>query len=209
MEDTVIPKDDRVVLKDKWCIHGEWKDAVCLCDPGKATFFNDKILTQNYCDFDEKEVALLKISYPPRHYLYLGSMTLTVLLTVATFMILATAIATIVRKILIKRRIREAQQELVDFEDGRVLRDGSADLNVTFWQPPSTFLCINQQNSGKGNWNAAAKVVAAYNPQNNGELTLKPGMTVTNIEELDRGWCKGTVGEKTGFFPAAFVEMLS
>ena len=197
------------VLGDISCMNGQWKDAVCVCDPGKATFFNDKVLLQKYCNFDEKEVAELRVSYPPRHYLYLTSMSLTVLLTVATFMVLATAIATIVRKVILKRRIREAKQELTDFEDNRVLRDGSADLNITFWQPPTTFLCINQQNSGRGGWSAAAKVVAAYNPQNAGELTLKPGMTVTNIEELDRGWCKGTVGEKTGFFPAAFIEMIT
>lgn len=51
--------------------------------------------------------------------------------------------------------------------------------------------------------------MVAYNPQNDGELTLKPGMTVTNVEELQRGWCKGSVGGKTGFFPAAFVEILT
>lgn len=106
------------------------------------------------------------------------------------------------------KKIKMARRELSSFEESRLMRDGTADLNVTFWKPPIKYECINQQQSGeKGNMEA--KVVAAYTPQNQGELALKLGMTLTNVEQLDRGWCKGTAGGKTGFFPAAFVEMLS
>ena len=195
--------------KDKWCIHGQWKDGVCICDTGYATYFDDTTLTQKYCDSDEKAVALLSVSYEPRHYFYLLFMSLTVLVTVAAFMVFATAIASIVKKVRTMEKLKVVRHELRSFQDGRLMRDSATDLIVTFWTPPTKFLCINQQKSGGEKGSSEAKVVAAYNPQNEGELPLKPGMTLTNVEELDRGWCKGTVGGKTGFFPAAFVEILS
>ena len=202
-----MPEDTATeTKKDAWCINGQWKDRVCVCDPGKATHFDYTLLTQKYCNFDDEAVALLRVSYPPRHYIYLSFMSLTALVTVAAFMVFATAIASIVRKILIKKKIEAARQELNSFEDDRLMRDDTTELNVTFWTPPTEFRCINQQKHEGG---TEAKVVATYNPQNQGELPLKPGMTVTNVEQLDRGWCKGTVGEKTGFFPAAFVEIIS
>lgn len=194
--------------KDAWCINGQWKEGVCICDPGYATYFDDTRPTQKYCDADVEAVIRLRVSYEPRHYLYLGSMSLTVLFTVAAFMVLATALAIIIMKIRTMKKITVARRELTSFEERRLVRDGTTNLNVTFWKPPSKYECINQQQSGeKGNMEA--KVVAAYTPQNQGELALKLGMTLTNVEPLDRGWCKGTAGGKTGFFPAAFVEMIS
>lgn len=195
--------------KDKWCIDGQWKDGVCVCDPGRATFFDDKVLTQHYCDSDENAVAVLRTSYPPKHYLFLCSMTATVLLTVIAFMVLATVIAQVIRKVLILKKIKRAKQELSAFEDSRLMRDDATNLTVTFWALPTTFVCINQQRSSGEAGGIEAKVVAAYNPQNQGELSLKPGVTITNVEQLDRGWCKGTIEGKTGFFPAAFVEILT
>ena len=195
--------------KDKWCIHGRWKDGVCVCNPGWATFFNDKVVTQQYCNLDEKDVAQMRASYAPKHYFYLSSMTVTVLVTVVAFLVFATAITTIVRKVIIMKKIKAAKQELTAFESGKLMREDSNDLNVTFWEPPSKFLCINQQKSGGDSGSVEAKVIAAYNPQNAGELPLKPGVTVTNVQQLDRGWCKGTIEGKTGFFPAAFVEILT
>lgn len=189
---------------DGFCIHGKWEDGMCLCNPGKASFFNDKLLTQKYCNSDEREVALLSVTYPPKHFLYLSTMSFTVVLAVAAFVVLASALAVIAHKVLTAKKIQKVLQELVEFRDGRLLRYG--DMTVTFWALPDTFLCINQQ---QGEGGVEAKVVVAYNPQNDGELTLKPGMTVTNVEELQRGWCKGSVGGKTGFFPAAFVEILT
>lgn len=200
-EDTLIE-----TKKDAWCINGQWEEGVCVCEPGYATYFDDTKLTQKYCDADVEAVALLRVTYEPRHYLHLGSMSLTILFTVAAFMVLATALASIIMKVRTRKMIKMARQELKSFEENRVIRDG--DLILTFWKPPIKYECINQQKSGeKGS--LEAKVVTPYTPQNQGELALKPGMTLTNVELLDRGWCKGRAGEKTGFFPAAFVEMLS
>ena len=190
---------------DGWCIHGEWKDGLCVCEPGKATFFNDKLLTQKYCDLDEAEVALLLGSYPPKHFLHLSAMAFTVVLAVAAFMVLASAAALIAHKFVIRKRIERARRELVEFREARLQRDG--ELTVTFWAPPVHFICISQRGGDTGG--LEAKVIVAYNPQNEGELTLKPGMTVTNVEQLQRGWCRGSAGGKTGFFPAAFVEILA
>lgn len=194
---------------DKWCIDGQWKDGVCVCNPGRATFFDGNLLTQRYCDSDDNAVAVLKTSYPPRHYLHLFAMTLTVLLTVVAVAVLATAIAQVVRKVLIMTKISRAKQEVAAFENGRLLRDDVTDLTVTFWAPPKKYICISQQERGGEIGGVRAKVVAAYNPQNAGELPLKPGVTITNVEQLERGWCKGTIDGKTGFFPAAFVEILT
>ena len=202
-----MPEDTRTeTKKDEWCINGQWKDGVCICDPGKATLFDYTVLAQKYCNSDEEAVAQLRVSYEPRHYIYLSFMSLTVLVTVVAFMVFATAIASIVRKVLIRKKIEAAEEELRSFEDGRLMRDNTTELTITFWTPPTDFQCINQQKNEGG---TEAKVVAAYNPQNQGELPLKPGMTVINVEQLNRGWCKGTVGEKTGFFPAAFVEIIT
>ena len=56
-------EDDGETQGDEWCIHGQWVDGVCLCDPGKATFFNDRLLTQKYCDLDESKVVSLSVAY--------------------------------------------------------------------------------------------------------------------------------------------------
>ena len=201
---TTTKEEDEETWKEEWCIHGQWVDGACLCDPGKATFFNDKLLTQKYCDLDESKVASLSVAYPPKHFLYLSTMSFTVVLTVAAFVVLASAVAVIIQKAVTSKKSRKARQELIEFRNSRVIRYGGT--TVVFWAPPDNFQCINQQQGGGG---LEAKVVVAYNPQNEGELTLKLGMTVTNVEELQRGWCKGSAGGKTGFFPAAMVEILT
>ena len=195
---------------DEWCIHGEWKNSVCECEADHATYFDETALTQKYCDSSTKAVALLRVSYEPRHYLYLTAMTITVLVTVAAFMAFTTAIASMVETARTKRKINAARHALIAFGAGVLKRDSSKDLTMALWTPPSKFKCINQQKEGKkkGSTRTEAKAVAAYQPQNKGELSLKPGMTLTDVVKLDGGWCKGTVEGKTGFFPAAFVEML-
>ena len=131
-------------------------------------------------------------------------MSFTVVLVIAAFVILASAVAVMVQKAVTAKMIKKARQELVEFRNSRLILYGGP--TVTFWAPPDNFQCINQQQGGSG---VEAKVVVAYNPQNDGELKLRPGMTVTNVEELQRGWCKGSAGGKTGFFPAAMVEILT
>ena len=42
------------------------------------------------------------------------------------------------------------------------------------------------------------------------EITFDPGDIITNIEQIDEGWCKGQAPDGTvGLFPANYVELIS
>ena len=34
---------------DSYCIHGNWKDGICVCDNGYETVFVDLLLNPQYC----------------------------------------------------------------------------------------------------------------------------------------------------------------
>ncbi|XP_078069007.1 CD2-associated protein isoform X2 [Mustelus asterias] len=47
-----------------------------------------------------------------------------------------------------------------------------------------------------------------YIPQNEDELEIKTGDVIEVIDEVEEGWWKGTLNEKTGLFPSNFVKEL-
>ncbi|XP_041044394.1 CD2-associated protein isoform X2 [Carcharodon carcharias] len=47
-----------------------------------------------------------------------------------------------------------------------------------------------------------------YIPQNEDELEIKTGDVIEIIEEVEEGWWKGALNEKTGLFPSNFVKEL-
>ena len=75
-----------------------------------------------------------------------------------------------------------------------------------------------------------ARVLHKYKAQDKDELQLRPGDTVTELVQLEQGWCRvshynniimlpcciacdvktlqGKLNGRTGFFPAAFVELI-
>ena len=191
----------------KECVHGDWEDGVCECHVGYATYFDETALSQQYCTSDAKEVAERRVSYEPGHYLHLLAMTLTVLVAVAACVVFITAVAAMIDKVRTKRKIREWRHRLIAFEAARLKRDGAEETRATVWTPSKNFQCINQQKTDVKE-RVKAKAVAAYKPENETELELKPGMIITDVVFAENGWCKGRAKGKTGFFPATFVEML-
>lgn len=54
-----------------------------------------------------------------------------------------------------------------------------------------------------------ARVTFSYKPEQDDELTLEVGEIITNIVDVDVGWCEGELNGKKGMFPNNFVEMIS
>ena len=54
-----------------------------------------------------------------------------------------------------------------------------------------------------------ARVTFSYKPEQDDELTLEVGDIITNIVDVDVGWCEGELNGKKGMFPNNFVEDLS
>ena len=46
-----------------------------------------------------------------------------------------------------------------------------------------------------------------YKAEAEDELTLKVGDVLTNIKEVEDGWCQGVLNGKTGMFPDNFVAV--
>ena len=53
-----------------------------------------------------------------------------------------------------------------------------------------------------------ARVTFSYKPEQEDELTLEVGDIITNIVDMDVGWCEGELNGKKGMFPNNFVEMI-
>ena len=53
-----------------------------------------------------------------------------------------------------------------------------------------------------------ARVYFCYKPKHDDELTLKVGDIITNIIDVDGGWCEGALNGKRGRFPYNFVEII-
>ena len=54
-----------------------------------------------------------------------------------------------------------------------------------------------------------ARVTFSYKPEQEDELTLEVGDIITNITDVDVGWCEGELNGKRGMFPDNFVEEFS
>lgn len=54
-----------------------------------------------------------------------------------------------------------------------------------------------------------ARVTFSYKPEQGDELTLEVGDIITNIVDVDVGWCEGELNGRKGMFPNNFVEELS
>lgn len=54
-----------------------------------------------------------------------------------------------------------------------------------------------------------ARVTFSYKPEQEDELSLDVGDIITNIVDVDVGWCEGELNGKKGMFPNNFVEELS
>ena len=54
-----------------------------------------------------------------------------------------------------------------------------------------------------------ARVTFSYKPELDDELVLEVGDIITNIVDVDVGWCEGELNGKKGVFPNNFVEELS
>lgn len=54
-----------------------------------------------------------------------------------------------------------------------------------------------------------ARVTFSYKPEQDDELTLEVGDIITNVVDVDFGWCEGELNGKKGMFPNNFVEELS
>ena len=52
-----------------------------------------------------------------------------------------------------------------------------------------------------------ARVTTSYKPVLDDELTLEVGDIITNIVDVDVGWCEGELNEEKGMFPNNFVEL--
>lgn len=54
-----------------------------------------------------------------------------------------------------------------------------------------------------------ARVTFSYKPEQDDELVLEVGDIITNITDVDVGWCEGELNGKKGMFPDNFVEEFS
>lgn len=52
------------------------------------------------------------------------------------------------------------------------------------------------------------KVLYDFDPENEGELSLKMGDIVTLVSQIDDNWYEGTIHGQTGYFPVTFVEVM-
>lgn len=75
----------------------------------------------------------------------------------------------------------------------------------------SNFPQKNSSYSGMAENAGSLQVEALYDftPAGPGELALKAGDVVSNVEQLDDDWYMGTCRNSTGFFPINYVKMLS
>lgn len=53
-----------------------------------------------------------------------------------------------------------------------------------------------------------ARVLFEYQASASDELTFKVGDIITNVKNVEDGWCEGTLNGKTGMFPDNFVKVL-
>ncbi|KAL9968627.1 hypothetical protein ACROYT_G020739 [Oculina patagonica] len=54
-----------------------------------------------------------------------------------------------------------------------------------------------------------ARVTFSYKPEQDDELALEVGDIITNVVDVDVGWCEGELNGKKGVFPNNFVEEMS
>ncbi|MEQ2272906.1 hypothetical protein XENORESO_016963, partial [Xenotaenia resolanae] len=77
--------------------------------------------------------------------------------------------------------------------------------------PLDTDLSYLQDAGASGGDSDGLKVKALYNfvPEGPAELSLREGDVVTEVEQVDTQWYRGTCNGSTGFFPISYVEVLS
>ncbi|XP_017262320.1 SH3 domain-containing protein 19 isoform X2 [Kryptolebias marmoratus] len=65
--------------------------------------------------------------------------------------------------------------------------------------------------TASGGDGSGLKVQALYDffPESSEELTFREGDVVTEVEQMDNQWYRGTLNGSTGFFPINYVEVLS
>ncbi|KAK5611675.1 hypothetical protein CRENBAI_012800 [Crenichthys baileyi] len=82
---------------------------------------------------------------------------------------------------------------------------------MTIITPLDTDLSYPQDAGASGGASDGLKVKALYNfvPEGPGELSLRAGDVVTEVEQVDTQWYRGTCNGSTGFFPISYVEVLS
>ncbi|GAA6228091.1 SH3 domain-containing protein 19 [Lates japonicus] len=66
-----------------------------------------------------------------------------------------------------------------------------------------------QSASGGDGYGQKVQAVHDFIPEGPGELGLRAGDVVTNVEQVDSEWCRGTCRGSTGFFPVNYVKVLS
>ncbi|RVE76073.1 hypothetical protein OJAV_G00005150 [Oryzias javanicus] len=61
----------------------------------------------------------------------------------------------------------------------------------------------------KDSYGLKVKAIYDFQPQNSEELSLRAGDVVTEVEQADHQWYRGTCRGSTGFFPISYAEVLS
>ncbi|PAV76626.1 hypothetical protein WR25_11836, partial [Diploscapter pachys] len=61
--------------------------------------------------------------------------------------------------------------------------------------------------SGSGPTGLTAVAIYDYQKQDNDEISFEPNDIITNIEQIDAGWWRGTCNGQRGLFPANYVEL--
>ena len=54
-----------------------------------------------------------------------------------------------------------------------------------------------------------AEALFDFEAENNNELDFKAGAIIRNVTRIDENWLEGTFGGKTGYFPTAYVKVVS
>ncbi|XP_044512535.1 SH3 and cysteine-rich domain-containing protein [Gracilinanus agilis] len=75
-------------------------------------------------------------------------------------------------------------------------------------RPPSPASTHSQESKGPLHKDTLQTYVALYKfvPQENEDLEMRPGDVVTVLEDSNEDWWKGKIQDRTGFFPANFVQ---
>lgn len=125
------------------CIHGEWKDGVCVCNRDYALGFNERILHPNYCEHELVTIIKARPYITSEELIHATTMGMTAFLATLAFLSFFTLIITLREKFELNNEIHFLKEELHDFNEKQEQYQSHIMLDATVWTPPKKFKSLH------------------------------------------------------------------